>query len=152
MPDSDSSSNAYSPSNNKRDEAKTNHNDDLLSLVGTSNNNIPASPYLEMMSSPTAAKSEDKKSLINKIPTQYSPIIQTPYSPIILTPPSTRLAGAADNDTASVMNYTKPRPQSEETIIRVAHPSTPQVDRIVGNVDEDVVWYILLYCVVWYYS
>jgi len=126
----DSSSNAYSPTNNKRDEAKTNHNDDLLSLVGTSNNNTPTSPYLEMMSSPTAAKSE---SLINYIPTQYSPIIQTPYSPITLTPPSTttRLVGAAADDDILSLDYTKPRPQSEETIIRAAHPST------LSNVEED---------------
>ena len=132
----DSSSNAYSPSNNKCDEAKENHNDDLLSLVGTSNNNIPSSPYLEMMPSPTtAAKSEDKEFLINHIPTQYSPIIQTPYSPIILTPPSTsRLVGAADT---LALDYTKPRPQSEETIIRATHPSTPQVERLVDSVKED---------------
>jgi len=138
IPVSDGSSNAYSPPSNiaNHDEAKTNHNDDLLSLVGRSNDNIPASPYLEMMSSPTAAKSEDK-SLINHIPKQYSPIIQTTYSPIILTPPSTRLVGADNDDTVSVVDYTKPRPQSEETIIRAAHPSTPQVDRIVGNVGED---------------
>ena len=133
----DSSSNAYSPTKNKRDEAKTNHNDELLSLVGTSNNNMPSSPYLEreMISSPTAMGGD--KSLINHILTQYSPIIQTPYSPIILTPPSTttRIVGA--DDTVSVMNYTKPRPQSEETIIRAARPSTPQVERLVSNVGED---------------
>ena len=133
-----SSSNDYSPSNiAKHDESKANHNDDdLLSLVGTSNNNMPLSSYLEMemMSSPTVAKSEDK-SLINHIPTQYSPIIQTPYSPIILTPPSTRLVGA--DDTGSVLDHTKPRPQSEETIIRAAHPSTPQVERLVSNIGED---------------
>jgi len=140
----DSSSNAYSPSNNiakRTDEAKTNHNDDLLSLVGTSNNNIPlsSSPYLEMemISSPTTDANSEDKFIINHIPTQYSPIIQTPYSPIILTPPSTRLVGDADDD-SSVMNYTKPRPKSEETIIRAARPSTPQVERFERKVDEHV--------------
>ena len=134
----DSSSNAYSPTNiaKRTDESKTNHNDeDLLSLVGTNNNNMPSSPYLEMMTSPSAANSE---SLINHIPTQYSPIIQTPYSPIVLTPPSTttRLVGGANDDILS-LDYTKPRPQSEETIIKAAHPSTPQVERLVSNVGED---------------
>ena len=139
-----SSSNDYSPPANtvKRDEAKTNHhNDDLLSLVGTSNNNTPTSPYLEMemISSPTTDSNSEGKSLIDHIPTQYSPIIQTPYSPIILTPPSTttRLVGADNDDTVSVVDYTKPRPQSEETIIRAAHPSTPQVESIASNVRGD---------------
>ena len=87
------------------------------------------------MTSPTATSGD--KSLIDHIPTQYSPIIQTPFSPIILTPLSTRLVGAADDDTVSVMNYTKPRPQSEETIIRAAYSPTPQVERLVDSVEKD---------------
>lgn len=137
----DSSSNAYSPTNmHERDESKTTHYKyDIYSLsLGINNNNLPSSPYLEMelMSSPTA-KSGDKP-LIDHIPTQYSPIIQTPYSPIILTTPSSTRMLDADNDDALSLDYnTKPRPQSEETIIRAVHPLTRKVESIVSNVGED---------------